>query len=105
MARDWDPDAIKQALDMDLHMDTDENGNSPSLESMTKDKLRHNAPLAVSVLSHIMLYSDNEPLRARVAQYMIDRVIGKITDTPLVTTGDDDVLKQLVESVVSQGSN
>lgn len=104
MSKDWDPEAVKLALDQDIHLHTGEDGKAPTYESMAKTKLRENVPLAVSTISHIMLYSDNESLRARCAQYIIDRVIGKVTDVPLVTSGDDDALRQMLEGVLQNGN-
>ena len=85
---------------MDLH--PVEGEATKTFETVAKQRLRENVPLAVSVLSHSMLYSENEPLRARVAQYMVDRVIGKADATPLVTQGDDDLLTQIMNNVVVQ---
>lgn len=105
MSKEWDPDEVKRALDMDVHYAMDQNGTKPSMEAIAKKKLREGVPLAVAVLSQIMLHSDNEPLRARCAQYWIDRVIGKVDATPLVTSGDDDKIRELLEGVITNGNS
>lgn len=102
---EWDPDKVQQAIDADLHLNMDEDGNTLSYEQLAKDRLRENVPFAVSVLAHIMQYSDNENLRAKVAQYMVDRVIGRVSDQPLFTSGSDDPLMRIMEEVTSRGAN
>lgn len=111
--REWNPDEVMKALDMEMYVnssDIDEDGNPISTgaaqlkgkyEDVSKRKLQEAAPLAVDRLLHIMMYTDNEPLAAKCAQYVVDRVIGRVTEKPLIGSGEDDLLRQLVTGVVS----
>lgn len=93
----WNPEKVKQAIDMEMHV----NGKKP--EEVATKKLREALPAAVEALVQVALYSDNETLRCKAAQYIIDRNMGRVTDVPMGYKGSDP-LTNLVEEIVSGGN-
>lgn len=93
--REWDPDAVKQAIDMELQF-----GDSSTSESLALSTLRKNAAFAADSIAYLATHSENESIRLKASQYILDRVMGRITDTP-ITSGSEDVYTKLVEGVVN----
>lgn len=95
MARDWNPDEVFQALDTELAVHEDR-----SIEEIAKRKLRDSAAHAADSIIHLAIHSENESLRLKASAYIIDRVMGKITDVPMGTSADDS-LASLLKGVVT----
>jgi hypothetical protein len=97
--KDWDPEAVKQALDMELNPVQGEPAKTP--EQVSRSKLTEAVPLAADVLLHIMLYSENEGMRWKSAVEVLNRVLGKATDVPLGAANKDGELEKFMKKVVS----
>lgn len=94
--REWDPEAVKQAIDMDLHLG---DGASTS-EQLAIKRIRDNAAFAADSIVYLAMHSENESIRFKAAQYILDRVMGRVTDTP-ITESTEDAYSRLMEGVVS----
>lgn len=92
---EWDPVRVKQAIDLELNfgsMDPSDTDSSPNTtpETLAKDHARRSLPVAMDSIIHLATYSENEGLRLKAATYLVDRVLGRITDTPIYSDVDDD---------------
>lgn len=73
--REWDPDqALRDlAAESQLMQDVD-------FETTAKRLLQENLVPAVLAIAHLAVHSPNERIRLQAAQYIADRVLGRITD-------------------------
>lgn len=94
--RDWDPEAVKEALDLEMKYHDDK-----TPEAVATQKLKNSAAYAADAIIHLAIYSENESIRLKAATYITDRVMGKITDQPLGAGSKGDLLKQLLDGVVT----
>jgi hypothetical protein len=97
MARDWDPESIKQALDLEMHPVDGEAQRSH--EDVARSRLRESAGLVAEGLLHTAIYGENESNRLKAQMWVLDRLFGRITDQPMGDPNKDDVLRDLVNSV------
>jgi hypothetical protein len=95
----WDPQAVKDALDLEMHPIQDE--PSKSYTDVAESMLEENLPAAVQSLVWMSLWSENESYRYKASVYIIDRVLGRTTDKPLKVEDSEDVLKKLLAGVVN----
>lgn len=68
---DWDPEAIKEATEMDVVL-----GENDPVD-LAKSRLRDNAPSAASSIVYLALSAEAESVRLRAAQYLLDTVLDK----------------------------
>ena len=97
----WDPLGTKQAVDLELNFDAsgEEGPTAATAEALARKKARGAVPVAMDSIIYLATYSENESLRFKAAQYLVDRVLGRISDTPMFNTIDeDDPLTQLVKA-------
>ena len=93
MPQQWDPDVVKQALDMELSVHEDRGHRD-----VAKRKIADSAARAADRLIHLALYGDNENLAAKCAMYLLDRNFGKVTDAPMTGKGDE-TLESIVKAL------
>jgi hypothetical protein len=100
--REWNPEEIKQALDMELNPYLDENGNTVkrSSEAYAAKRLKENAAFATEVLIDAMQYGDDS-LRVKAATEILNRVFGKVTDQPMSSGTKDSALGKFLDGVVT----
>jgi len=103
MAKEWNPDSIRAALDLELHPVEGEKTLSP--EKLAEKKFNDAAPLAADALIHLALYSDNEQMRYRAATYINDRVLGKSTTESANAVREAKTGLEALTSVVQVESN
>lgn len=98
----WDPDAIKQALDLELNPVQGEPDKEP--RDIGRKKMLDNAALVVDSVVWLALYSDNEGTRLNASKYLIDRVYGRMTDVPLPDgeTVEDNLTKLIKAAKVNR---
>lgn len=94
--RDWDPEAVKLAIDMELEFSE---GQS-SAEKLAMRKIRDSSAFAADAIVYLASHSENESIRFKAAQYILDRVMGRITDTP-ITESTEDAYTRLMDGVVN----
>ncbi|MCA1806523.1 MAG: hypothetical protein LC687_01470 [Actinobacteria bacterium] len=111
----WDPIATKRAIDMELEFgspsfyrtegaDAEADTSTPisrlTSEALARNKARAAAPVAMDAIIHLATYSENEQLRFKAASYLVDRVLGRITDVPMDGSALDesDPLTKLVQA-------
>jgi hypothetical protein len=100
--KQWDPDEVTRILDMERHP-VQGVGSINDIE-LTKKQLKENGPLAAYVVTHLMMNSENETLQFKCATYVLDRLLGRSTDTPLDGVGSigiEDKLRDLVSGTVT----
>lgn len=106
--RAWDPQAVKHAIDLQLDYDAPESQSAEAAEALrrmgsealARNKAREAAPVAMDAIIHLATYAENESLRFKAASYIVDRVLGRITDVPMDASAinEDDPLTKLVKS-------
>jgi hypothetical protein len=108
----WDPIRVKNAIDMELNFGSLTEGESESEltnstpEAIAKDHARRSLPVAMDSIIYLATYSENETLRLKASTYLVDRVLGRITDTPIENIVDDtDPLTQLVKKAMGANAN
>jgi len=102
----WDPVRVKQAIDMELNFNTDSGSDAPTHETLAKSKARNALPVAMDSIIHLAVYSDNETMRFKAATYLVDRVLGRVTDVPMYNEiDDDDPLTKLVKVATANTNN
>ena len=106
--KDWNPDDIKQAIDLELI--GEEGKPPPTVEGVAEQKLVDAAPFAAEALVRLVMYSENEGTRFKAATYIIDKVFGKTGDGGIVKSDEKTTLEQFagiikVSENVSGGSD
>ena len=91
--KEWDPDAALSNLAMEKSLD---NGDDVVTAARV---FRENAVPAAQSIVHLALYSGNESLRFRAAQYVIERNMGRVQDGQPV---DNDPLTTLFGAVTRE---
>lgn len=96
--RQWNPEEVRAQVELELRtMYAD-----ATPEQMMKDQMRAAGPLAVRVLVDLAMESTNETLRARCAQYVVDRLLGRVPDMPLFAgAATDDPLLAMLDGTVT----
>jgi hypothetical protein len=93
---EWNPEAIKQALDLELHP---VQGEDPvDVLALARKKLKDALPFAVDSLVWLACYSENEAQRSKAATYIVDRVFGRVDASPLERADEEDELKALIKA-------
>ena len=118
MTQSWDPAAVRQAIDLELDYNTPEHfagappGTAEAIkrvgaEALARNKAREAVPVAMDAIIYLATYGDNETLRLKAATYIVDRVLGKITDVPMDANAidDDDPLTKLVKAATAAGAS
>lgn len=90
---DWLPDSAFQSLRLEREMVHPEESNAQTSRRM----LDESAPVAVAAILHIAKYGTNERTRLTAAQYVVDRVLGRIGDD--VNAGEKDPLEMFLGEV------
>lgn len=96
----WDPDQAAASLSMESVVHTSETS-----EDMAQRLLREALPSAVMSATHLAVHSTNERTRLAAAQYVIDRVLGRVDTNPMGGKGAEDPLKALLGSFVLDVEN
>lgn len=101
--KQWDPQSVKQAIDMELEFGTvsvDDSTSHITSEGLARNKARAATPVAMDSIIHLATYSENESIRLKAATYIVDRVLGRIGDVPMdINSIDtDDPLTRLVKA-------
>lgn len=97
--RPWDPEQVKNALDLEMH-----GFETPDPTALAKERLVDAVPLAVESIVHLAVYSENEGIRSKNAQYIIDQVFGK-ANADGMTGGKKDELVELLNSLTTSAKN
>lgn len=106
----WDPIRVKNTIDMELNFgspsltggDSEAELTNTTPEAIAKDHARRSLPVAMDSIIYLATYSENESLRLKASTYLVDRVLGRLGDTPIENVVDDtDPLTQLVKKAMS----
>lgn len=93
----WDPDRVKRALDTELSVE-----GVHAHRSITARKLREAAPVCADAIAHLASWSTNESVRLKAAQYILDRVYGKVGNDGLKVKDDEGSLETMVEDLYDE---
>jgi hypothetical protein len=95
----WNPEETLKALE--LQRDVESEGDVlDDYITLAKKNLRSAVLGAVDSIRWLSMYSENESVRLRASQYLVDQVIGKSSDAPLSGVAGSDSLGDLVRGVV-----
>ena len=98
MAKEWDADEALSALEMESSV----HGSESDAECATRI-LCENTPRAVLAIVHLAQHSANEQTRLRAAQYVVDRVLGRIGENN--PAGNEDPFERMTKALTSPVSS
>lgn len=91
--KEWDADSALQALSQEATL----TGASP--EDIANQIFKDSLPVAAASIVHSAQFSTNEQTRLRAAQYVVERNLGRLQDTPqLVDDPFDKFLKEMQDA-------
>ncbi len=96
----WDPVHALESLTDERRAGLDEDEYA-----LARRLLRENAPNAVLAIVHLAQNSSNEATRLKAAQYVVDRVMGRVTEGGLLDEANDPFTRFLAQCVSEVGEN
>jgi hypothetical protein len=89
--KEWDPEAVLAAVDLEIMTSAGPDGFTPSSspEDMAMRIFKNALPAAAHSLCHMAVHEQNASVRLRAATYVVDRNLGRVSDASALLAGSD----------------
>lgn len=94
---DWIPESAYAALNLERSVNPDE-----THEAIARRIFKEHAPIAAARIAQLASHSTNEQVALKAAQYITDRVLGKVGDDQSSVT---DPLQQFLDDMARNAEN
>jgi hypothetical protein len=98
----WDAEGMKHALDLEMQGVLTEGGETLEIspQALSNKIAVETLPMAMRRISHIACYSEDEGRALSAATYIVNRVLGKLGDAPMIGAGEKDKLAAMVDAAM-----
>lgn len=97
--RDASPEDILNSISLEME------ATNQTSEELGRDKLKRASALAADTLIHMMLYSDDDRIRLRATQEVLDRVYGSGSNTNPFHDNTEAAYNQIFEKIAAASTN